>query len=89
MINVGGNKVSPLLVEEFAIRQGATSARAFAVPNALMGSLVALEYSGGPDERSLAIQFRASFPKYACPASVRKVSQVAMTNAGKTKRLSP
>jgi len=89
MINVGGNKVSPLVVEEFALRQGADCARAFGVSTALMGSLVALEYCGGPDERALALLYRAAFPKFACPASLKKVNQIAMTNAGKTKRISP
>lgn len=87
IINVGGNKISPLAVEEFALAQGARAARAFAVPSALMGSLVGLDYVGGPDERNLALAFRAAFPKYACPASLTRVAAIELSEAGKTKRI--
>jgi acyl-CoA synthetase (AMP-forming)/AMP-acid ligase II len=87
IINVGGNKISPLRIEEFAMQHGATAARAYAITNPLMGSLVGLEYSGGPDEKQLAVKFRGTFEKYACPASLKKVDHISITAAGKTQRI--
>jgi acyl-CoA synthetase (AMP-forming)/AMP-acid ligase II len=87
IINVGGNKVSPIQIEEFAIQQGATGARAFAISNALMGSLVGLEYSGGLNEREMALKFRSAFQKFAWPASLKKIDYISITPAGKTKRI--
>lgn len=87
IINVGGNKVSPLEIEEFAMRNGALAARAFGVANALMGSLVGLEYSGGPHPSELSLKFRSAFPKYACPASMKQVDEIPISEAGKTKRI--
>jgi acyl-coenzyme A synthetase/AMP-(fatty) acid ligase len=87
IINVGGNKISPIQIEEFAIQQGATGARAFAISNALMGSLVGLEYSGALNEREMALKFRSAFQKFAWPASIKKVDYISITPAGKTKRI--
>lgn len=87
IINVGGNKISPLRIEEFAIQQGAIAARAFGISNPLMGSLVGLEYVGGPDTREMAKKFRAAFEKYACPASLKKVDKIEITMAAKTQRI--
>jgi acyl-CoA synthetase (AMP-forming)/AMP-acid ligase II len=88
IINVGGNKISPLAVEEYAISCGATMAKAYSMPSPLMGALVALDYVGGPDTREIAILFRKNFPRFACPAQLRQVDIIELTNAGKTKRTS-
>jgi acyl-CoA synthetase (AMP-forming)/AMP-acid ligase II len=86
IINVGGNKISPLVLEDFAIGRGAQAARAFAVPSALMGSLVGMEYVGGPEEKELGLAFRSEFPKYACPAVLKRVEVIPLSEAGKTRR---
>lgn len=86
IINVGGNKVSPLVVEEVAISRGALAAKAYGVTSPLMGALVALDYVGGPTEGDLACAFRECLPKYACPARLRRVERIELTEAGKTRR---
>lgn len=86
IINVGGNKVSPMSVEEAAIRVGADTARAFAVPSPLMGNLVGLEYVGGPVEIIMQEQLRTRLTKYACPASICQVQEIQLSVAGKTNR---
>jgi acyl-CoA synthetase (AMP-forming)/AMP-acid ligase II len=88
IINVGGNKVSPLAVEEFAIQCGALFARAFAISSPLMGSLVGLEYVGGLDESELMKSFRKQFPKYMCPAQIMRLKEIGLSDAGKNRRLS-
>ncbi|MCG3198823.1 MAG: 2-succinylbenzoate--CoA ligase [bacterium] len=87
IINVGGNKVSPLAVEEFAIRCGVRHARAFAIPSGLMGSLVGLEYVGDIETKELVRRFREGLPKFMCPAQVTRLERIELSDAGKTKRL--
>jgi acyl-CoA synthetase (AMP-forming)/AMP-acid ligase II len=87
IINVGGEKVSPLLVEEAAMAvDGVTAARAFAVPSALTGSLVGLEYSGAATEADVRLALRGSLPKVAQPRQVRRVESIGLTDAGKLRR---
>jgi len=88
IINVGGNKVSPITIEEFAVRRGALFARAFAIPSPLMGSLVGLEYVGAMPQQELLKLFRSELPKYMCPARITKLDRIALSDAGKTRRLS-
>jgi len=83
VINVGGNKVSPLEVEEFAVNNGAEMARAFPVPSPVTGFLVGLDYVGKVDEKELLKKYRNSFPKYAWPAKIKKVLHLAISDAGK------
>ena len=73
IINVGGNKISPIVIEEFALKNGAHSARAYAVPSPLMGSLVALEVVGNLDTVELLRTYRKTFTKYMCPTTISKV----------------
>jgi len=87
IINVGGNKVSPLKIEEFAISKGAKFARAFGIKSPIMGSLVGLEYVGDIDEKNLMIEYRKIFSKFECPVSIKRIDDVVLTNAGKTRRL--
>lgn len=87
VINVGGNKVSPLVVEEAALKLGVDMARAYAVPSPLMGSLVALDYVGTIEKIEILKGLREFLPKYACPVSVNKVETLTVTPGGKLKRL--
>jgi acyl-CoA synthetase (AMP-forming)/AMP-acid ligase II len=87
LINVGGNKVSPLAVEEFAIRCGARFARAFAIPSALLGSVVGLEYVGDVDAAALARSFREELPRFMCPAQITRAEEISLSAAGKNRRL--
>jgi acyl-CoA synthetase (AMP-forming)/AMP-acid ligase II len=88
IINVGGNKVSPLVIEEFALRHGAKFARVYGVPSGLMGFVVGLDYVGDIGRLELQKQFRQEFPKYMCPAVIQQVSEISLSGAGKIKRLS-
>jgi acyl-coenzyme A synthetase/AMP-(fatty) acid ligase len=87
IINVGGIKVSPLHVEEFALSHGALLARAFAVPSPLMGSLVGLEYVGDTDRFELMKCFRKELPKYMCPAEITQLKEIKLSAAGKNRRV--
>ncbi|MEM7557738.1 MAG: class I adenylate-forming enzyme family protein [Planctomycetota bacterium] len=87
VINVGGAKVSPFDVERAALGiQGLMDARAFAIPSPLLGQLVGLEYSGAVDELTVKKAMRLSLPKVACPAEVKRVEKIDLTDAGKTRR---
>jgi acyl-CoA synthetase (AMP-forming)/AMP-acid ligase II len=86
LINVGGNKVAPIAVEEFALKCGARFARAFAIPSKLMGSLVGLEYVGDLDPDELAAQYRKQLPKPMCPVDIIQVTHIDLTAAGKNRR---
>ena len=83
VINVGGNKVSPMEIEEFAVNNGADMARAFPVASPVTGFLVGLDYVGEIDERELLNRFRARFPKYACPAKISRVAHLSISDSGK------
>lgn len=87
VINVGGNKVSPLIVEEFAIACGATMARAFGIPSGLLGALVGLDYVGELGKLELGRKFRERFPKYMCPVEINKVPEIVLSTAGKIRRV--
>jgi acyl-CoA synthetase (AMP-forming)/AMP-acid ligase II len=87
VINVGGENVSPLAVEAAAEAvSGVRYARAFAVASPLLGHVVALDYVGAIEERDLQRALRASLPRPAAPARVRRVESVELTQAGKTRR---
>lgn len=86
IINVGGNKVSPIVIEEFALSNGAKVAKAYSIPSPLMGSLVGLDIVGELDTKELLLAYRAKFPKYMCPISINKVDEIEITSAGKLKR---
>lgn len=83
VINVGGNKISPLVIEEFAVNHGAQMARAYPVTSPVTGFLVGLEYVGDVDEKSLLKHFRKTLPKYACPVKISKVDRLEISDAGK------
>ena len=88
IINVGGNKVSPLMVEEMAIAAGALQVRVYAEPSPILGAIVALEYVGTISENNLLQELRINLPKYAWPGYIKKVEQINLSSAGKIKRTS-
>ncbi len=85
--NVGGAKVFLSTVEQAALAiPGVLQARAFAVPSALVGQLVSLEYEGTTAPGELAVELRKRLPKVAWPAKVDKVECVRLSEAGKIGR---
>lgn len=88
VINVGGHKVSPLEVEEAALRlPGVSEARAYGAPSPLLGQLVALEYRGEAEEVEVRRGLAGSLAKVARPAVVRRVEEIMLTAAMKTGRV--
>jgi acyl-CoA synthetase (AMP-forming)/AMP-acid ligase II len=88
MINVGGAKVSPLAVEEAALAiPSVRQARARAVASPILGQLVGLEYVGEIDEDELRGSLRASLPRIAWPATVRRLATIELSDAGKMRRI--
>lgn len=85
--NVGGAKVFLSSVEQEALSiKGVLHARAFSVPSALLGQLVALEYVGEINRRELSLELRKRLPKVSWPAKVEKVESIHLNEAGKIRR---
>jgi len=87
IINVGGNKVSPIFVETKAIECGVKIARAYSIESPILGSVVGLDYVGDIEQKQLLSLLRKNLPKYACPCQINKVEQLELSKAGKMKRL--
>lgn len=87
IINVGGNKVAPLSVEEVALQCGAQMARAYGVSSPVLGSLVALDYVGDISPGALRKAMSNLLAKYACPARVNRLEKLPLSDAGKLRRL--
>lgn len=88
MINVGGAKVSPYEVESAALAiPQVVQCRAYAVSSPLLGQVVALDYCGEAEEKSVLRILRRQLPKIAWPAEINRVEAIAMTAAGKTQRI--
>lgn len=91
VINVGGVKVHPLPVEErVATVPGVRAARVYGRPNALVGTVVAVDVvpEPGTDEQELKAAVRAAcadLPRPWQPKSVKVVEELA-TKQGKTLR---
>lgn len=86
-IEVGGAAVSLVGVEAAALAvEGVVEARAYARRSALLGHVVALDFAGDVDEKELRRALRAHLPKYARPASLRRVDAVALSDAHKVRR---
>ncbi len=88
IINVGGNKVSPGVVEEAAFQCGVRLARAYRVDSPLLGSLVALDYVGDITPLALRRALAERLPKYACPARLNHLERLPLSDAGKLVRIS-
>ena len=88
MINVGGAKVSPLTVEEAALAvPSVVQARAKAVRSPILGQLVGLDYVGDIGEDDLKRALRATLPRIAWPATVRRLDAIELSDAGKLRRI--
>ncbi len=86
-VDVGGATVSLVGVEAAALAvDGVIEARAYARRSALLGHVVALDFAGDVGERELRRALRAGLPKYAQPASLRRVDAVALSDAHKVRR---
>lgn len=87
LINIGGNKIALHVVEEAALSvQGILHAVAGSVASPLMGQVVTLDYVGDIEPRELQQELRLKLPKFACPASMNKLSDIEITSTGKAKR---
>jgi acyl-CoA synthetase (AMP-forming)/AMP-acid ligase II len=88
IVNVGGEKFSLQSVEEAAYQiMGIKQVRARAVPSPLLGSLIVLDYVGHADSNEILAKLRATLPRLACPAMVRRVDSIDLTPAGKLSRI--
>jgi len=93
MINVGGNKVRPLVVEKI-IRgvAGVADVRVFARSSSIAGQLVACQLvpASGQDpdtiKQAVAAACADQLPAYQRPRFIELVSQINLTAAGKTTR---
>lgn len=93
VINVGGNKVSPEMVEIVLRRHPQViAARVYGKANPVLGCLVAAEVQvmqGTPTgalEAELRDLCRLHLPKYQWPASIRIVDELAISASGKVQR---
>jgi acyl-coenzyme A synthetase/AMP-(fatty) acid ligase len=82
-INVGGNKLMPIEVESVILDvPGVIDCRAFGLPNALLGHVVAAEVVGSLDQnheslRASIRQFcRTRLPAYKVPVSINFVPSI-------------
>jgi len=96
MINVGGNKVAPLAVEQ-VVRQvpGVAEVRVFGRASSLVGQLVACQVvpAAGQDAEALQQQIAEHCAKQLAahqrPRLIDVVERIELTSAGKTKRSEP
>lgn len=86
IINVGGNKVSPIIVEEAANSCGALMSKAYAISSPLMGFVVGLDYVGAITPLQLRKNMISKLPKYAVPCKIVSVEKIELSSAGKLKR---
>jgi acyl-CoA synthetase (AMP-forming)/AMP-acid ligase II len=87
MINVGGAKVAPSLVENACMgNPRVLECRAYSVRNALLGEVVGLDYVGSIEPRELRTFLLSAVPKFAVPARIARVDAIPVTSAGKISR---
>lgn len=88
LVNVGGAKVAPIMVENAADAvPGVLECRAYAVPNPLLGEVVGLDYTGTIEASALRRALAGILPKFAVPAVVRAVPAIELTSAAKLHRV--
>lgn len=93
MLNVGGNKVHPLVVER-AIRQiaGVEDVRVFGQTSSIAGQLVACQIVAqtgvSPDHlrQQILAHCRERLDRYQCPRVIEFVDRLELTTAGKVAR---
>jgi acyl-CoA synthetase (AMP-forming)/AMP-acid ligase II len=87
IINVGGAKVAPSLVEAACLGiPEVMECRAYPVKNALLGEVVGLDYVGAMDPGQLRTTLLSALPKFSVPARINRMEAISMTAAGKTLR---
>jgi acyl-CoA synthetase (AMP-forming)/AMP-acid ligase II len=94
MINVGGNKVQPFMVEN-CVRavEGVADVRVFAKSSSIAGQLVACEFVTAegfdPDEirQAIAEACLTSLAGYQRPRFIQHVDQIRLSSAGKSQRI--
>lgn len=87
LVNIGGNKIALHVVEEAALSvSGILHAVAGSVASPLMGQVVTLDYVGDIEPRDLQKELRLKLPRFACPASLNKLSDIEISNTGKARR---
>jgi acyl-CoA synthetase (AMP-forming)/AMP-acid ligase II len=86
IINVAGNKVSPIEVEKVLLAQNSEleMVRVYGVANPLTGQVVAAEYTGAIEPS--ALRFRDVLPKHAWPRRITRVDRIAFSPAHKIVR---
>jgi len=93
LINVGGDKVAPLVVEQ-TVREvpGVRDVRVFAQASSLAGQLVACQLVAAPDwpaeevRQAVAAHCRDKLPPTHRPRVIHLVPQVSLTDSHKTSR---
>ncbi len=93
LINVGGNKVSPLRVEQLlATIPGVSDVRVFAKRSSLVGQLVACEFvpdgaaEAGDVKRAIQQWANDNLPAHERPRIIKAVQQIEFSSAGKRLR---
>lgn len=87
IVNVGGNKVSPVEIESLLHEYDTIKAvRVYGLPNAVLGEVVAIDYVGEMTSETLFKILQSKLPKYAWPLCIRNVAEIEITSAGKTRR---
>jgi acyl-CoA synthetase (AMP-forming)/AMP-acid ligase II len=93
LINVGGNKVNPLRVEQVVHSvPGVTDVRVFARPSSLVGQMVACEYvvsrdhEPGTVQQEIARTCHERLAPYERPRFLQAVPEIRLSEAGKKVR---
>ncbi|MDB4330366.1 AMP-binding protein [bacterium] len=86
IINIGGIKVSPIVVEETALKCGVEFAKSYSIKNPILGNLVGLDYVGDIEKEVLKSKLKDSLSKYEMPSKINKLDSIELTKAGKIKR---
>lgn len=94
MINVGGNKVHPEMVEQVLMEhEGVALARVYARANPIAGALVMAEIVAAPGFDAAALSLllerhcQARLERYQRPVTMRIVDRIGSTVAGKMSRV--
>lgn len=84
VINVGGHKVIPQIIEECAFQfPGVLEAAAYAIESPLLGQLVGIKLVGSINIDNIKKHFAANLPKYARPTQIQIVPSLKRNDGGK------
>ena len=90
MINVGGQKVNPYIIEEYLNNvDGIISSKVYAKVNSLTGNLVAADIvtNGRVDIKLLKKKLRETFKPYEVPRFINEVEELNINSTGKISRV--